>query len=41
MKAAAERSITVKLFTELQALKRLYGIVRAYERGESLEGLAY
>jgi hypothetical protein len=41
MKAASKITAINNITTELQALKRLYGIVQRYERAESLDGLAY
>jgi hypothetical protein len=41
MKAASKVSVINKISIELQALRRLYGIVQRYERGKPLSGLAY
>ena len=40
MKAASKITTVNSISTELQALRRLYGIVQRYERGECLESLA-
>jgi hypothetical protein len=41
IKAASDRNTTDNLSIEIQALKRLYGIVITYVPGEPLDGLAY
>jgi hypothetical protein len=41
MQEAREAIVTDKLFTELQALERLYHIVRTYEAGQSLDGFSF
>jgi hypothetical protein len=38
---ASHADVADRIYIELQALERLYGIVYAYEHGEPLESLAY
>jgi hypothetical protein len=38
---ASEAIVADRIYTELPALERLYGIVYAYEHDEPLESLAY
>ena len=41
MKAASKITTINNFSTELQALRRLHGILQRYEQGECLESLAY
>lgn len=41
MNKANDANVADRIYIELQALERLYGIVYAYEHNEPLESLAY